>query len=412
MGCDRMDKLILKVLKIVSIICILILFLEGIYLIYYNFSSKDKRTYFDGINSFSYNNDFYITVGSNNDNEKGYEKAKITRYNEKKERVWEKIFNKGYNGAYFGVDFDGDNIVAVGSYEATKKEHKDGVRTALFVKYDSSGKALFEKTFQVLGNSKFSNVLVVDDGYLVVGQSVYENMTLGLSDKGGAFLLKYSKDGKLLWKSNYGGNKSGIYNNLIVLDNYIYAVGKDSTRVGIISKYDMNGNIITTTNYQSTDTVGFTGITSTDGKIFVTGAKKVSDDKNDYDTDAVIVEYDVDCNYIDEVTYKGKGVERYNQILKDVNDDLIVIGTTATYNKSKSTKNNNVFSYDAIIGKYKINLKEISVLQYGDNGDDYFTYVKNIDNDYLVSGYSSYDKDGYLSKFITYSDALKVLEVK
>ena len=60
----------------------------------------------------------------------------------------------------------------------------------------------------------------------------------------------------------------------------------------------------------------------------------------------------------------------------------------------------------------KNDLKEINVLNYSDNKDDYFTQVKLVDSDYVVSGYSSYQDDGYLSKFITYSDALKVLEVK
>ena len=46
------------------------------------------------------------------------------------------------------------------------------------------------------------------------------------------------------------------------------------------------------------------------------------------------------------------------------------------------------------------------------NYDDYFTDVTEINGDYLISGYSSYKKDGYLSKFITYSKQGKSLEVK
>ena len=44
--------------------------------------------------------------------------------------------------------------------------------------------------------------------------------------------------------------------------------------------------------------------------------------------------------------------------------------------------------------------------------DDYFTDINCVDGKYLVSGYSSYDDGSYLSKFITYSDALKVLGVE
>ena len=51
---------------------------------------------------------------------------------------------------------------------------------------------------QILGNSKFKSVRVVEDGYIVVGQSIYENSTLGMSDEGGAIIVKYDKSGEIL----------------------------------------------------------------------------------------------------------------------------------------------------------------------------------------------------------------------
>ena len=49
---------------------------------------------------------------------------------------------------------------------------------------------------------------------------------------------------------------------------------------------------------------------------------------------------------------------------------------------------------------------------YGDERDDYFTDIILDHNQYLVVGYSSYEDGSYLSKFIRYSDALKVLGVE
>ena len=57
-------------------------------------------------------------------------------------------------------------------------------------------------------------------------------------------------------------------------------------------------------------------------------------------------------------------------------------------------------------------MDEVSIVTYGDLGEDYFTDVKLVDDDYLTIGYSSYDDGSYLSKFIRFSDALKVLEVE
>lgn len=402
-----------KVIKTIVIICIIILLIDFLLFMYIKFFKKDEQTYFDSLNSFEKIEDGYIGVGSNNNNNKEhFEKAKLTKYDSNKEEVWEKLYNKGYNSSFFSIKKDQDNYIAVGNYEATKQEHKDGVRSALIVKYDSDGEILYEKNFQVLGNSKFTNVLVVEDGYIVIGQSIYENMTLGLSDEGGAFIIKYDKELKEVWRSNYGGSKSGIYNDLIIKDDSIYVVGKDSMRTGIISKYNLNGERLTTTNYEYTDTLGFTSIVEVNNHLYAVGSKKVKEDKDDYDTDALIVKYDLDCKQQDEQIYTGKGMERFNKAIVDSNNNVVIAGQTGIYNKSKSTKKENVFSYNGILAKYDENLKELELEEYGDEMDDYFTDIKEENNNYLVSGYSTYDANSYLSKFILYSKTGKLIGAK
>ena len=233
-------------------------------------------------------------------------------------------------------------------------------------------------------------------------------MTLGLSDEGGAFLIKYDKDLNEIWKSNYGGSKSAIYNDLIVVDNYIYAVGKDATNTGIISKYNMNGERQKTTTYSYTDRFGFTGIVSIDNNLYVVGAKKVTEDKNDYDTDGLIVKYDLDCNKLKETTYKGKGIDRFNKLISD-NNNLAIVGQTGIYNKDKSTDKINVFSYNGIFAIYSKNLDKIKLDNYGTDIDDYFTDIKKISNKYIVSGYGVYEENSYISKLIEYKTSGKLI---
>lgn len=400
-----MNKRILKRLKIVTIICLIVLFIELFYIIYCAFCREDKSIYFDGVNAFTVTEKGYVAVGSNNNNDVFYEKAKLTVYNDKKENVLEKLYNKGFNSAFFDVIVDGNDYVAVGNFESSEKEHKKGYRKALLVKYDKDGNVLFEKSFSELTNSKFTNILKVKDGYLVVGQSIYGEGELGDSKKGGAYIIKYSKDGEIIWKSNYGNNGSAIFNDLVVVDDYIYVVGKNDERVGMICKYDLDGKFIKVNDYKYTDSLGFSGIVNIDDYLYVCGANRISDD----DTDAMIVKYDFDCNYIDEVVYTGDGLERFNKIIKDNYDNLISIGISAVYNKGASNKIDE-YNYDAYIAKYSDTLEEVAVVTYGDERDDYFTDLKLVNNDYLVSGYSSYEDDSYMSKFIRYSDALKVLE--
>lgn len=397
-----------KIIKLIVIICIIILIIDLGIIIYTKISLKNKTKYFDSINSFEILESKIVSVGSNNGNKKGYEKAKITMYDNKQQKIWEKLYNKGYNSSFFGIKQDEENFIAVGNYESTKDEHKNKIRSALIVKYDSDGEILNENDFQILGNSKFTNIIVLSDGYLVVGQSIYENMTLGLSDKGGAILIKYDKELKEVWKSNYGGSKSGIYNDIIIDNNYIYTVGKDSYNVGIVSKYDLEGNLIKSVNYKFTDNLGFTGITINNDNLYVVGAKKINEDKNDYDTDALIIKYDKDLNLISETTYRGKGIERYNKVIVD-NNNLIISGQTGIYNKKKSTTKINVFSYNGIFAKYDEDLIELKVEEYGDEMDDYFTDIKQNNDKYIIGGYSTYAVDNYLSMFIVYSKAGKLI---
>ncbi len=405
-----MEKRILKVLRIVFVICLAILLVEVFYLTYVNFFKEKKSIYFDAINAVTVgDSNNYIVVGSNNNNDKHYEKAKIAKYNSKKEKIFEVLYNKGYNGAFFDVALDEDSYVAVGSYEASDDEHKAGTRRALIVKFDNTGKILFDKSFGVLDNSKFVGIEVLNDGYLVVGQSIYENTTLGFSNAGGAYLVKLDKSGNIIWRSNYGGNKAAIFNDVICAQGYIYVSGRDSSRVGLVNKYDMDGNLIKSTGYEYTDSLGFTSLVAVDDGIVVAGAKKTVDDNNNSIVDALLVKYDFDCNYISEKSYDNGNMERFNIVIRDSNGNLLVVGNEALADTNNDV---NVLLYNGIIGKYKSDLSDIKLEKYGEQRDDHFTDVILVNNDYWVVGYSSYEDGSYLSKFIVYSDALKVLEVQ
>ena len=401
-----------KTIKIIVITCVVILLIDILFLVYMNFFRKEERAYYDLVNAVYESDNYLVSVGSNNDNDDSLERGIITKYSSDYDIVWTKLYNKGYNGTFFDVIGDGDDIVAVGSYESTKEENESNLRTAFIVKYDSDGNVIFEKDFQILGNSKFNKIKVVEDGYIVVGQSIYENSTLGLSEDGGAVVLKYDTQGELVWQNNYGGSKSGVYNDLIIEDNYIYAVGKDYSRTGIVSKISLDGEIIETVEYNFVDTIGFSGIEVIGGELVVIGAKKVSEDDDDYDTDGLVVKYSKDLKYLDEVIYRDKGIERFNQVVVDKDNDIVLIGTSALYDKVNSTDTKNEFIYNGVIAKYKSDLSNIKVEQYGEDRDDYFTDIILSDESYLVSGYSEYNDFEILSKFINYNNALEVIEVK
>ena len=127
--------------------------------------------------------------------------------------------------------------------------------------------------------------------------------------------------------------------------------------------------------------------------------------------DDYMVLMDFDCNYISEAVYNTSDNSRFNKLLVDKQNNIVVIGSIANW-KNNSNKTFTDINYDCIIGKYDTSLKEISMVIYGDEKDDYFTDIILADNSYLLVGYSFYEDGSYLSKFIKYSSALKILEVE
>ena len=105
------------------------------------------------------------------------------------------------------------------------------------------------------------------------------------------------------------------------------------------------------------------------------------------------------------------------------NEPLLVSTETETYSVTGySDKNVNTRTYfyeDWIIGENPEYDPLTDGLVFLWNEDDFIwidgeksTDITIEDNQYLVTGYSSYEDGSYLSKFITYSDALKALGVE
>ena len=402
-----MNNKLKKIFKIIVLILVLVLLFDLGLLIYTKNKKNDAKTVFNSLNSYVVSDNYYYGVGSSNSSK--YEQARLVKYDSNYKEVFSKNLNTDYNSTYFNLVKDDKYLLAVGNYEKDKDENKDGVRTALFVKYDLDGNVIFKKNLQILGNSKFVNVLVLKDSYIVVGQSIYPNDILGNDKTGGAIIVKYSKKGEVIWQKNIGGNKSGLFNDVIKVDNYLYAVGKDASRYGIIVKYDLDGNMIKSVSYAKTDTYGFSQVVNYEDSLIVIGAKKLNeDDEYDHDTDGLIVKYNYDLEKESEKTYKEneKGIERFNKIIID-DDDLIVVGHEAIVDKKNSTKTSYAYYYNSFIVKYDENLKQLKSSVYNKYQDNYFTDIKLVNNNYLVSGYYKYNDNKYNTTFIEYSKDLK-----
>ncbi len=375
-----------RYIKIILFFIVFIVIIVGCsFLVFYQ---KKEIRYLDTIDATTVVDDVIYAVGRNNDNDKELTKAKFSIYNSKQEKIYEKLYNTGYTSRFYDLLVDDEDVVIVGEYEETKKDYKNNNSIAVILKYDEEGQLLFEKE---VSDTNFYDVLAYDDGYLAIGTSHDKNKTKGV-------LVKFHTDGTLDWKKEYG-TENTEFTAGVFYHNKIYVTGIEN-QSGVLVSFSRDGKLIDSI-HEETDSLGFSSITVVADSLVLSGGKKVTEDFSQ----PLLVKYDLDLSYIDSAIYDSKYSGRFLKVITDNNDDLVVLASTVEGKKNKDV-------HHAYIGKYREDLTEASVVPYYNEEDDYFTDVALMQDTYLVSGYSFYSDQGYLSKFLSYSEALKVLEVK
>lgn len=405
-------------LLVVAIICIVIIVAEIGYLVYRQNYIDRNTIYYDSLNSLAIDDMDIVAVGSSNfrysknySYTKGLEKAKIIKYDKNGKIVFEKMYKTGINTTFSSIINVSDGYIVVGSGVFSKEEQQNEAREAIIIKYDKEGNIVWEKFYQVVTNTRFNKVIATNDGYIVVGQSIYANMEMGNHTTGGGIIVKYDFDGNEVWHNNHGGMKSGNFNDVVEVNGEFYVVGKDATDSANIVKYDGNGQYKWHKNYSYTDGIGFTGIAYLDNSLYVVGSKKIlpegtgdSDQRNTTNTDALLVKYDLDGKVILEKCFGGSNYERYNSILAYRND-LYVIGHTTSKDAGikvstdgelmtgillRYDKNGNILKKVSFGGSNNDNLTDIItdsasiyISAYSNSGDGNMTTARNNGKDYF-----------------------------
>ena len=414
------QKRLVKWLRVIIVLCIAIIVIEACYigLSYYN--RTKSVVYTDTLNSFKETDDGYLVVGNSdfkksefNSYQKDYNKAKFAKYNSDFEVEFESAYTKGYSSYFSDVIEYNDGFIAVGGAQYDEQQVEDNATDGLVVLYDKEGKQVDTKSVQIAGDTTFNKVLLVDDGFIVVGQSILQNMVIGNDPDGGALIIKYDFDLNEVWRANYGGSKSAIFNDAVIDGDYLYLVGKDANRYGMIAKYTLDGEKVFVKSYEYTDTVGFSSIVKVGDEFIVAGSKTINIDAKDEDkvTEGLVVKYDADGNVLDEVTFSRNNALRFNKIVSD-GDDLIVVGHTYKKDEEKSTDKYNYLDYRGIIVKYNTDLEKKANNKENGSGVDYFSDVIVTDDGYLVGGASSSKELGsnnkdYRTYFLKYNKDLE-----
>ncbi len=387
-----------KIFKIIAIICVVILIIESLYLLIQYQKREQQRIYTDTASSFVVADDSYYIVGSSDFKntvigyQDGYQKAKFVKYSKDGKVEWIKAYTKGYNSIYNDVCKVNDGYIVVGHYEKTEQDHKENTGPGIIVKYDLKGNIVYEKEELILADTQFTKVKALKDGgYITFGQSIFENMTLGVDDRGGAIMIRYDKDGKEVWRTNFGGSKSGIFLDAYIDEdeNAVYVVGKDASKYGVFGKYNLDGEKIFIKNYYPTDSIGFSSIDKIGDNFVVVGSKKLTEDKEDYHTQALFIEYSPNGEILLEKTYKKNEMSRFNHVMVQDNK-IYVVGHSASLNEEKTTEALREFDYSGIYIAFDQKGKIIHSYEYKEkDADTYFSKILMDHKKWIITGQSN-----------------------
>ncbi len=401
-----------------SILCGLIILLEIVYIVIHKINIDKKTVYYDAMNSLVVDGTDVVAVGSSNfrysseySYTNGLEKAKLIKYDKNGKILFEKMFETGISTTFSSVISTDDGYIVVGSGIFSEKEQLEEAREAFIIKYDKDGNMLWEKFYHDITNTRFNKVIEISDGYIVVGQSIYANMEMGNHTTGGGIIIKYDKDGNLVWKNNHGGMKSGNFNDVVEVNGDFYVVGKDAVDSGNLVMFDENGKYKWHKNYSYTDGIGFTGITYLKDTLYVVGSVKIlpedikeEDSRSTTNTDALLVAYSLDGKKKFEKNYGGSSYERYNSIIT-YRDELYVVGHISSKDAGFKIETDgelmtglvvrydtkgNILKKDVFGGSNNDNLTDIFtdgvclyVSGYSNSGDGNITTAKNNGKDYF-----------------------------
>lgn len=379
-----MNKKRSNLLKKIFILCFVIITIELIAMLIMKVLRERDIDHLDAINDIIDVSDGYIAVGvSDFSNSKTIDtkiytytdsttkkktniianQSKIAKYDKEYNLVWENTFENMYDSTYYSVIKVSDGYIAVGSLVSKYEQIELNVRDALIVKYDLEGKEIWHKTYHVLSDTEFFKVIDDgDDNVVVIGQSIYENMEVGSHITGGGIILRYDKDGNILAHNNYGGNKSGSFNDIIKVDDGYIICGKDAANYGILIKFkkdfdrdSKDTNLITKKllwqrTYANTDNIGFTSMVLKGDTIYTVGAINISNEKNEegkdiFKYDAGVVLYNTKGKYLGKYSLLEDVHHRFNSVILD-NDNLLLSGLLDVDNNKKEKQDSFTINFN------------------------------------------------------------------
>lgn len=226
----------------------------------------------------------------------------------------------------------------------------------------------------------FGDMEITDDGYIAVGYASEENFGTGLwSDTTGkgendAVIVKFDKEGNVLWKYNFGGKSNDYFHGVAVIEGGYVAAGQS---------WDPS--------FRNGD---WTGVSSKDGSSTMY-------------SDAILVKFDNEGNILWKRNFGGSGADEFLGVCA-ADGGFTAVGNSTTFGSGDwlgSTKIGKGL-YDATLVKFDsdgnmewkrnigsdlssstmINQDEFTAVHYGNNS---YTAVGSYSDKYIIANYST-----------------------
>lgn len=348
----RLKKTLTKIMIILAIILVI----ELIIFIIYKITNKKEC-----INVFSKKyedvlviDDGYITIGNNDyigtedaksNKDHLLKQGEIVKLDKDLNTLWTTVYYLDVDVYLTGITKARDGYIVIG-YKNSIDE-----KTGIILKLDNDGKIVNSIEYDLLNDTKLNKIVRDKDKNIIIGSSIYEPNQVG-NHLGGGIILKVDDNLNILEENNYGGNKSGEFFNIFVLDDSYLVYGIDAG-YPVVVKFSKNFHrLIDDQELISKKVIYY----KTLDKDIIFNPISYSNNKL-YDGNK---EYDLN---------KDSFINNDNKVLED--KTVILIDDNYIY----AVDNNNLYKYDM---KFEL-IEEIKV-------GFYITKVIPINNTYLVIG--------------------------
>jgi len=186
----------------------------------------------------------YILAGTSSSFGQGDASVYLVKTDSMGKHLWSACYGGTQNDWAYSVEVTSDSGYFVAGY--SNSFNPSNGSDAYYFKTDKNGNLLWQKT---VGGSDwdfiYGSTAMPDGGFILCGES-YTNSNGGTD----AYLIRLNKNGDTLWTKHYGGLFDETFNSVTIMNNQIYAVGKNATHAidtvadGWIVKLDTNGNIL------------------------------------------------------------------------------------------------------------------------------------------------------------------------